>query len=309
MKKISTAVAALLLLFIVACTNASKKEQEFDTLKREVSDVNGNVNADFKPDYFGVTTDSTDLPQQTGDPEKKKQPNPSQPIPNPDWDKKIIKTANLNLEVKDYNAFYASTRERIRSFGGYVAQEEQQQSEYKLENTLSIKVPVDQFDNALTQISTGVEKINEKKVTSQDVTSEYIDTRSRIEAKKQVRLRYMDLLKQAKNMEEILSVQSEINGIQEEIESATGRVEYLGHSSAYSTIHLTFYQVLNASAKGNDAPPSLGTKIGNAFKTGWGWIVDLFVGLVSIWPLCLLVFVLVIIYRKTRIAKPKEEVG
>jgi hypothetical protein len=33
----------------------------------------------------------------------------------------------------------------------------------------------------------------------------------------------------AKNMEEILSVQSEINGIQEEIESAAGRIEYLGH--------------------------------------------------------------------------------
>ena len=84
-----------------------------------------------------------------------------------------------------------------------------------------------------------MKELNEKKITSEDVTTEVIDTRSRLEAKKQVRLRYLDLLKQAKNMEEILSVQSEINGIQEQIESAAGRMEYLQHSSSFSTIHLT----------------------------------------------------------------------
>jgi hypothetical protein len=126
-----------------------------------------------------------------------------------------------------------------------------------------------------------------------------------MEAKKQVRQRYMDLLNQAKNMEEILNVQSEINGIQEEIESAAGRIQYLGHSSAYSTINLTYYQVLNSSAKDNNKP-TFGTKITDAFKTGLGWIVDLFIGLVSIWPLFLLTFALVIVYKKIKAAKPKQ---
>ena len=166
-------------------------------------------------------------------------------------------------------------------------------------------MPVDQFDNAVVQLTANTEKINEKKITSQDVTTEVIDTKSRMEAKKQVRLRYMDLLKQAKNMEEILSVQSEINGIQEEIESATGRIEYLGHSSTFSTIHLTYYQILNSSAKDTNNP-SFGTKLSSAFKTGWSWIGDLFVGLVSIWPLFLLIFTGVIIYKRTKLQKPKQ---
>jgi hypothetical protein len=187
-----------------------------------------------------------------------------------------------------------------------VAQEEQTQSDYKIENTLSVKIPVDQFDNAVVLLTNDAEKINERKVTSQDVSSEFVDTKSRIESKKQVRLRYMDLLKQAKNMEEILNVQSEINGIQEEIESATGRIEYLGHSSAFSTINLTYYQVLNSSAKVTDSSPSFGTKVGNAFKIGWGWIVDLFVGLVSIWPLFILAFVLYLFYKRLKIAKAKQ---
>jgi hypothetical protein len=209
------------------------------------------------------------------------------------------------MEVKDYKAFSIQYREKIRSLGGYVAQEEQNQSEYKIENTIVIKVPVDQFDNALALLTTGVEKINERKITSQDVSAEFIDTKSRIEAKKNVRDRYTDLLKQAKNMEEILNVQSEINGIQEEIEAATGRVNYLGHSSAFSTISLTYYQVLNETAQ-KDNTPSLGNKTANAFRTGWSMITDLFVGLVSIWPLVLVGILAFYFIRRIKIAKPKE---
>ncbi|MBK8143038.1 MAG: DUF4349 domain-containing protein [Chitinophagaceae bacterium] len=185
-----------------------------------------------------------------------------------------------------------------------MAQEEQRQSAYKIENTLVIKVPVEQFDNALVQLTDKAEKLNEKKITSQDVSTEYIDTRSRMESKKQVRQQYIELLKQAKNMEDILNVQSEINSIQEEIEAAAGRVEYLGHSSAYSTINLTYYQVLNSSASDIDKP-SFGTRISAAFKTGWEWITSLFVGLVSIWPLFLLTFLALIFYRRMKPAKVK----
>jgi hypothetical protein len=73
-------------------------------------------------------------------------------------------------------------------------------------------------------------------------------------------------------------VQSEINDVQEEIESATGRVNYLTHSSDYSTVNLTFYEVLNASAVNNDKP-SFATRISSAFSSGWSWVGELFVGL------------------------------
>lgn len=299
-----TAFIALLLCTLIACENKSEK-QSISDLKSTMQEKPRSDN-DFKLEENKDFISDTSVTQlSTGEPEKKKQPSPSQPVLNPDWDKKIIKTANLNLEVKDYNIYYAAFREKVRSLGGYVAQEEQTQSDYKIENTLTIKVPVDQFDNAVILLTNNVEKINERKISSQDVTTEFVDTKSRMESKKQVRQRYIDLLKQAKNMEEILSVQAEINGIQEEIESATGRIEYLGHSSTFSTINLTYYQVLNSSAKDTNSP-SFVTKLSNAFKTGWNWIGELFVGLVSIWPLFLLIFVLIIFYRRIRIAKPKQ---
>ncbi|MBK9380626.1 MAG: DUF4349 domain-containing protein [Chitinophagaceae bacterium] len=258
---------------------------------------------DEEPSYQNYIADSAASPQKE---EKQQQPKEKkQPLVNAEWDKKIIKTALLNLEVKDYTGYYSSLREKIKNLGGYIAQEEQRQSAYKIENTLVIKVPVEQFDNALVQLTDKAEKLNEKKITSQDVSAEYIDIRSRMESKKQVRQQYIALLKQAKNMEDILNVQSEINSIQEEIEAAAGRVEFLGHSSAYSSINLTYYQVLNSSASDNDKP-SFGTRISAAFKTGWEWITSLFVGLVSVWPLCLVTFFALIFYRRMKPAKVKQ---
>ncbi|HET9826267.1 MAG TPA: DUF4349 domain-containing protein [Chitinophagaceae bacterium] len=75
-------------------------------------------------------------------------------------------------------------RDNIRKFGAYIAQEEQNQNDYKIENTVAIKVPVDQFDNLVTSLTKGEEKIIEKKITSEDATTDIVDTKSRLEAKK-----------------------------------------------------------------------------------------------------------------------------
>jgi len=303
MKKIFIALTVIALS--ISCKNENKSKNdslavvETDLKTIEKYNPQGDLN---KSGIVGNISDTIAAPQEEPGKAKKNQ---QAPLTKQDWDKKIIKTANLNLEVKDYNAYNSSLREKLKQFGGYIAQEEQSQSEYKIENILTIKIPVDQFDDAVTSISLNVEELNEKKITSEDVTTEVIDTRSRLEAKKQVRLRYLDLLKQAKNMEEILSVQSEINGIQEQIESAAGRMEYLQHSSSFSTIHLTFYQVLNGAAIDSDKPTFL-TRITNAFRFGWNWIGELSIAIVSIWPLLLAVFGIIIFYKRTNRSKPKQ---
>jgi predicted nucleic acid-binding Zn-ribbon protein len=308
MKYILTVLIAFTVIAF-AC-NSRNESQKLADLKvpepKEITIVDTKQKEETESGFRGYDADSTGKQQNPGQQNNKKQPVAQQAV-TPDWDKKIIKTANVNLEVKDYNIFYTSLREKVKNMGGYVAQEEQTQSDYKIENTMTIKVPVDQFDNAVLQLTSNVEKINERKITSQDVTGEVVDTKSRMEAKKQVRQRYMDLLGQAKKMEDILSVQSEINSIQEEIESASGRIEYLSHSSAYSSINLTYYQVLNSSAKDTEAAKaSFGQKVKDAFHTGWELVSNLFVGIITIWPLLLASFFAFFLYKKLRAQKPKQ---
>ncbi|HMU47395.1 MAG TPA: DUF4349 domain-containing protein [Chitinophagaceae bacterium] len=303
MKSLIAAMAAVL-LFYSCGRNASNNE--LAELKSTINTSYENGAPDYKKDFEkeqkGNEADTV-ITQIIAD--NKQQRQFQAPEINKDWDKKIIKTANLEIEIKDFKKYNHDLKEKIKNHGGYIAQEEQSQDDYRIQNLISIKVPVDQFESAVSAITENADKLNEKKITSLDVTTEFVDTRSRMESKKQVRQRYIDLLKQAKNMEEILSVQSEINEIQEEIESASGRIEYLGHSSAFSTINLNFYQVLNPQAKSNDNP-SYGTKIAQAFKTGWDWVADIFVGLISIWPLFLIILVLLIFLRRVKWTKLKQ---
>lgn len=223
-----------------------------------------------------------------------------------EWAKKIIKTASLNIEVKQYKDFAAVLNEVIIKSGGYIAKEEQSQSDYKLENTVEIKVPVDQFDPVVNSLASVALKINERKIQSEDVTAAVVDTRSRLEARKQVRLRYLELLKQAKNMSEILQVQKEIDDIQEEIEAASGRINYLTHAAALSTIRLTYFQVLNPAAFGNNEP-SYGMRLLNSLKNGSKWMGELIIGLVSLWPLFVFIVLGWLLIRKTKFMRSQSK--
>ena len=286
MKKITVAFIAILLF--VACRNSGSKESPGIVAPDKTTEDNKRNMKEQIDNLSNNVGNIENAPQQI---EKAKQSKPQIPVTKEDWDKKIIKTASLNLEIKDFKNYNSIFRDKVKQVGGYIAQEQQSETEYRIGNTLTIKVPVDQFDNAVQLLINDIKKLNDKRITSEDVTTEFVDTRSRLES-----------LKQARNMEEILSVQSEINGIQEEIESASGRIEYMSHSSSFSTINLTFYQVLNEAAVINDKP-SFAVKIGNAFRSGWEWIGELSVAIVSIWPLLLLFFTVFAFYKRTK--KPK----
>jgi flagellar biosynthesis chaperone FliJ len=285
MKFIKPLLAALLLLTFIACKNHAAKEKVSTDISLADVKMEAPLAADQEKQQSFKPADQA-VGNYEKSPENQKQHGGAK-LPTPalvmDLDKKIIKTANLTIEVKDYQKYYEFIRIGVKQFGGYVATEEQNESDYKIENTIVVKVPVDKFDETVNKFLTDKEKIIVKKISSDDVTSEVVDIKSRIEAKKQVRQRYLDLLKLARNMEEILQVQNEINNIQVDIESATARVQYLTQSSAYSTIHLSFYQVLNPDAN-NTHHPSYGFRIVASFKNGLQWIGELVIALIALWP-------------------------
>ena len=81
------------------------------------------------------------------------------------------------------------------------------------------------------------------------------------------------------------------------MESASGRINYLSHQSAYSTINLTFYQPIAGYIPSNDGPV-FSTRIIDAFKNGLQFIIEIFIGLVSIWPLFLVAIGIWVVWKK-----------
>jgi hypothetical protein len=287
MKTIITLLSAASTLFIFSCDKSVHSDLKYKTrdLKMEPPIAQDKASNDelLKNRKFDITSGIS----LQG----------SVPGQNPDWDKKIIKTAFLKLEVKDFKEYSGIVHRAAKQYGGYVANEEQNQSDEKKESTISIKVPVEQFETLMNQLPSDSDKIIEKKITTEDVTGEVLDTKSRMQAKEQMRLKYLEFLKQAKNMEDVLKVQDEINDIQEEMESASGRINYLSHQSVYSTINLTFYQPLAGYNPSNDSPGFF-TRTSKAFRTGFDFITEIFIGVISVWPLCLLVFIAWILWKR-----------
>lgn len=294
-------VALLPVVLAIACNRRSAQVSEsHEALAKQLTDKEADmsVSADSTAVAYLGTGDQTD--QKAGAPKQQGLATGTgqmQLSPNPDWDKKIVKTANLSIEVPHFRVYTDRLHQQVRAAGGYIAQEEQQESAYKIENTITIKVPVDRFDETVLQLAGDSDKLVSKRITAEDVTMQIVDTKSRLETKREVRQRYLELLKQAHSMKDILQVQDEINNLQEEMDGAAGRIAYLGHAAAYSTINLNFYQVLDPAAK-NTEEPSFLRKLKEAFKDGWNWMSSAIVGMVGLWPLLLAVLTAVIWWRK-----------
>jgi hypothetical protein len=283
-------VLITVILFLFSCNYANKTQADLESSDIQLEKL------EEKADTIAFQTPRQPSFQQT--------PGKQQPAIVKDWDKKIIKTATLNAEVKDLQTFSKALSEKVKAFGGYIVSEQQSGSDYKIESNVSIKIPVAQFDAAVSDLLKDASRVDGKQISSEDVSSEYIDSKSRLEAKKQIRLRYLELLKVAKNMSDIIEVQKEINEIQEEIEMVSGRINYLGHSAAMSTINYNYYQILDPSAKDTGNVNFL-SEFSDAFSKGWYWLGEILISLISVWPLILLGGVSIILLRKKQLIRIK----
>ena len=206
----------------------------------------------------------------------------------------------MQIECKLYRSYNQQLHALVKQYGGWLASESEVQEPNRINNTVSIKVPVAQFEDFLITINGLDGKTLQKNIATQDVTGQVVDTKGRIAVRKEMRDKYMNMLNRTSKMEDVLQVQSKIDDIHEEIEMAATRLESLQHQSAYSTVNINFYQLLDAASLNEDAVkmPGFGSRILSAAANGGSWVVDLFVGLVSIWPLLLAGALVIYFIRK-----------
>ncbi|MEM6772262.1 MAG: DUF4349 domain-containing protein, partial [Bacteroidota bacterium] len=122
-----------------------------------------------------------------------------------------------------------------------------------------------------------------------DVTAEWLDLESRLQTKRDVRDRYIAILRnQAKKVEDILNAEDKIRVITEEIEAKEGRLRYLRDQVSLSTLTLELYETREYRDVGPVTKRSFGSELIAALANGWELVRMLVLGLISIWPLLLL---------------------
>lgn len=213
-------------------------------------------------------------------------------------DRKIIKMGEIRFESPMLNETRKRIDTAIEKFGGYISKENAYGHEERIEQSIVIRVPAENFDKLTAEISTYAKKIDRKHIEARDVTEEYLDIELRIKIKKETENRYRMLLTQAKTVKDILVIEKQIGELRTEIESIEGRLKYLRDRVSYSTLTVTFYQKIST-------PVGFSSKFKEGLKNGWNGFVWFLVGLVNIWPFLLVLLGIsgFIIYRSKRKVK------
>ncbi len=108
---------------------------------------------------------------------------------------------------------------------------------YKSNNFLRIKVPVDKVEFYLNELKKAG-KITQNSKSATDITLNYYDTKLRLENLNKSRERYLELLKQAENVETTLKVEKELERLLYEIESLKASMNNLENQIAYTSIDI-----------------------------------------------------------------------
>lgn len=211
---------------------------------------------------------------------------------------KIIKTANVKLQVKNYTQALQTVKQLAASQQATVSGENEYNSHYRLENSMTIRVPAQRFDTLVNQLLTVAVYVENKQISSEDVGEQYVDIEARMNAKKQVEARYLELLKKAGKIEEILAVERQLGQIREEIEAAQGKLKYFDNRVQFSTINLTLYQQLDYTAPNPER--SFWGRLKEAFFNGWSGLLEFFVVLINLWPFLIIGGALFLLLRKWR---------
>ena len=219
---------------------------------------------------------------------------------------KIIKNAKIRFQVKDYAKSKPEIDRIIKKYSGYCSYEVESNTDSSLQDTITIRVPYENFEALVKELLVHAIYIDSKTITAEDVTEKFIDLEARLKAKKEVEKRYYEILRQAKNVEEILNVESELAKMREDIEAMEGKLRYLSDQVVYSSIELSYYQTLETVAPPPLPKPSFFRELWLGMKNGGRTLKGFIIGLVSIWPFLFIIFIIYIVIKR-HWAKTKKD--
>lgn len=217
------------------------------------------------------------------------------PLENNQQDLKIIKTANLRFATDNLTDNFNIILKATTQYKAYIQNDNSEKDYYSIYRNITIRIPNQHFDSFISEISKGIAFFDRKEISAQDVTEEFVDVEARLKAKKTLESRYLELLKKAHKVSEMLEIERELSTIREEIEAQEGRLKYLQNKVSMSTISIQMYTEIE---KGTGTTVSYGSKMCNAVKSGFNGLSNFFLGMLYIWPFILILAIIFFVIRK-----------
>lgn len=155
-----------------------------------------------------------------------------------DIDRKIVKNGDMTLEVNDIATALTGAAAIAKDLNGYVVSSNKWGDKDITYGQISIRVPSDRFDEAFDRLRQLAVNVPDERTTSEDVTEQYTDLQAQLRNKEATEAQYLEILKKAEKVEDILAVQRELSNVRGEIEQLKGRIQYIERTSDMALINV-----------------------------------------------------------------------
>ncbi len=162
--------------------------------------------------------------------------------PVPAVGEKVITNASIRLSVArgEFDDAIQEARMIAAGAGGFVVSSETSRPKpgKALRGAIVVRVPEKAYATTLGSLES-LGRVESRQESSESVTAEYIDLKARVRHLEAVERQLLELLGQAKSVQDALAVQGTLNDTQLQLEEARGRLRYLDDQTAYATISIT----------------------------------------------------------------------
>ena len=228
-------------IFMTACSsNDSMKEDKEKSAGKYESSPESSSSDDMAVDRDISVTESE---ESGADGETDTETDAGKVVSEVSSDPMIIRQAQLQLNVKDFEKAEQNIGKKVNEYGGYIVESNvYREDEESVSGNITVRIPAKHFQEFLTATEGEAADILKRTVTGQNVTEEYVDLKSRVKSKRAVEERLLDFMGDAEKTEDLLKISSDLAVIQEEIELIVGKMNYLENQTSYSTIDITMYE-------------------------------------------------------------------
>ena len=213
---------------------------------------------------------------------------------------KLIYTANLTIESKDFDAARTALTDAVSAAGGYL--ESSNESSYTGSSrtlSLTIRVPQDNYASFL-EAAAQAGNLVDKSEQVQDVTTQYMDIEARLSNLTAQRTRLQELQASAENLADLLEIESSLSDVQYQIESWQSQLDWYSQQVSCSTVYLSLDEVKEYTP----TEESYLSQLSSALRNGWTGFVSgiqqLTVWVVGVWPVLVILAAAALVVRFVR---------
>ena len=206
--------------------------------------------------------------------------------------KKLVKTARMSGETKDYDNFMSWLSLQVNSLNGYVENMNEDTSRHYSSRlyyadynsydwyeddaddgyymtryaNMTVRIPADSLDAFMNLVGAQC-NVTSRSSSVEDITLTYVDVESRIKALETQREKIMEFMETAEDMADLITLESRLSEINWQLDSAMSQRNVMDNQVDYATLSLYVDEVLDFTDM-SGLPKSYGERLAAAFTKG-----------------------------------------